>query len=115
MVGLAFAIGLLTLHAWLKALLCACEAKFIAAGVWLCVGIFMVDVLNVAFNGEAWVDFGPLYVAIMIGSVGATVLKLVLRWRRHREVALEILIAEEEFRPMRDVTPRKQKQISHSQ
>ena len=71
----------------------------------------MVDVLNVAFNGEAWVDFGPLYVAIMVGSVGATVLKLVLRWRRlleHREVELEIL-------PMRDVTPRKQKQISRSQ
>ncbi len=80
------AIGMFTLSAWLKALLCACEAKFMAAGVWLYVGIFMVDALNVIFNGEEWQDFGPLYVAIMIGSIGATVLKLVLvlRWQRTR-------------------------------
>jgi hypothetical protein len=77
--GLAFAIGLFTLGAWHKALVCAREAKFIAAGLWLCAGIFLIDVLNVAFNGEAWQDFGPLYVAIMIGSVGATVLKFAPR------------------------------------
>ena len=37
-----------------------------------------VDAINVVGNGEEWRNFTPLYVAIMIGSVGATVLKLVL-------------------------------------
>jgi len=80
--ALMFAIGLFTLGAWLKALIYACETKFMAAGAWLCVGIFMVDAINAVVNGEAWQDFGPLYIAIMIGSVGAAVLKFVLMLRR---------------------------------
>jgi hypothetical protein len=36
MLGLAFAIGLFTLAAWLKALVYACETKFMAAGARPC-------------------------------------------------------------------------------
>ncbi len=81
---LVFGVGLFTLGAWLKALIYACETKFTAAGVWLCVGIFMVDAINAVGNGEAWRDFTPLYVAVMLGSAGAAVLKLVLVLRRQR-------------------------------
>jgi hypothetical protein len=45
-----------TIEAWLKALMYVCEAKFIAAGAWLCVGIFMVDVLDTVFNAATWTD-----------------------------------------------------------
>jgi hypothetical protein len=43
--ALVLTVGLFTLSAWLNALLYACETKFMAAGVWLCVGIFMVNAL----------------------------------------------------------------------
>jgi hypothetical protein len=82
MLLLVFGVGLFTLGAWLKALSYACEAKFMAVGAWLCVGIFMVNALNAAINGEEWHDFTPLYVAVMIGSVGAAVLKFALMLRR---------------------------------
>jgi hypothetical protein len=90
MLLLVFGVGLFTIGAWLKAWICACEAKFMAAGVWLCVGIFMVDAVA---NGEAWRDFGPLYVAIMIASVGAAVLKLALLLRRPASSAIRPLRA----------------------
>lgn len=77
-----FAVGMFTLGAWLKALIYAFEARFVAAGVWLCVGIFMVDVINVVGNDAAWHDFTSLYIVIMIGSVAATALRHTLMLRR---------------------------------
>jgi len=79
--ALVFTIYMFTLGAWLKALTYACETKFLAAGVWLCIGIFMVDVINVVGNGEEWRDFGPLYIFVMSFAVCGTVLMF---WRVSR-------------------------------
>ncbi len=70
-----FAVGMFTLGAWLKALIYACEAKFMPAGWWLCVGLFMVNAIK-------WHDFMPLYSAVLIASVVVTVLKHVWQIRR---------------------------------
>lgn len=68
---LIFSVFLFTLGAWLKALSYALGAEFIAAGAWLCVGIFMVNALNVLFNDDQWADFTPMYIFVMIFAVGA--------------------------------------------
>ena len=51
----------------------------VSAGVWCCVGVFMVNALNAAVNGAEWHDMMPLYVAVMVVALGATIAKYALR------------------------------------
>jgi hypothetical protein len=73
---LMLAVAMFTLHAWARALVDALDTKFISAGVWMCVGVFMLNALS-----GGWCDLTGLYVAIMVGSVGAAIVKLMLRLR----------------------------------
>ena len=41
----------------------------LSAGVWSCVGVFMVNVLNAVVNGAEWHDMTPLYVGVMVVAV----------------------------------------------
>ena len=58
---------------------CIGGAKFVSAGVWACVGIFMVNVLNAVVNGAEWHDMMPLYVGVMVVAVAATIAKYWLQ------------------------------------
>ena len=81
---LAFGVAVFSflIHAWAKALVYACDMKFVSAGWWMCVGIFTVNALNAVVNGERWADFVPLYIAVMTVAVVATIAKYAVRIRR---------------------------------
>lgn len=75
----ALAVFMFTIHAWARALVDLLEARFIRAGVWTCVGIFMV----------AGHDMKPVYVAVMVVAVMATVIKRGRRQLANGPKALE--------------------------
>jgi hypothetical protein len=76
-----FAVCMFVINAWARAVVAALEGRLIAAGVWACVGIFMVNVLNAVVNGAEWHDMMPLYVSIAILALGGTIAKHVLSGR----------------------------------
>ena len=86
LLALAFSAFTFMLLAGFQALVKTCQGKFISAGIWLCVGIFMVYVLNVWFNEAEWADFKPLYIFVIVLAVSATILKYILRWKRPEPV-----------------------------
>jgi hypothetical protein len=43
--------------------------------VYLCVGIFIINFINVWLNDTEWADFRPLYVFVMIIALGAEALE----------------------------------------
>jgi hypothetical protein len=83
---LAFGVAVFSflIHAWAKALVYACDMKFVSAGMWVCIGVFMINALNAALNGAEWHDMMPLYIAVMVVAVGGTIAKYAVRIRRQR-------------------------------
>ena len=77
--ALAFVIGavMFTIGAWLNALSNALRGKFVSAGVWVCVGIFMINAMSAVVSGSEWHDMMPGYVGVMIVAVGGTIAKYV--------------------------------------
>jgi len=69
---------LLMRRVWLLAIMRLLEGQFIRAGVWLCLGIMLVDL----FLGENVI---PLCVAIMVAAVAADV------WKLFRKPSAELL------------------------
>ncbi len=86
--ALAFVIGavMFTIGAWLNALSNALRGKFVLAGVWMCIGIFVADALNAVINGGEWHDMMPVYVGVMVVAVVGTIAKYALRIRRQSHV-----------------------------
>ena len=78
---LAFVIGavMFTIGSWLNALSNALLGKFVSAGGWMCVGIFMINALIAAVSGGEWRGMMPEYVGVMVVAVVATIAKY---WRR---------------------------------
>jgi hypothetical protein len=61
------------------------QGKFIRAGIWLCFGLFTLNVIGVLFLDEPWADYTPLYyfIAFLVG-VGELI-KLWFRFRKSEE------------------------------
>jgi hypothetical protein len=70
-----FTVCMFAIHAWAKALVYACDMKFVSAGWWMCVGIFVVNALNAVINDAEWHDMMPVYVGVMVVAVVATIAK----------------------------------------
>jgi hypothetical protein len=86
--ALVFVIGavMFTIGAWLNALSNALLGKFVAAGCWTCVGIFMINAMSAAVSAGEWHGMMPEYVGIVIVAVVATIAKYALRIRRQSHV-----------------------------
>jgi hypothetical protein len=75
---LMLTLALFTLQVWLKAIICLCEGQFIRCGLWLCLGIVLI---NLFFgSGESYT---PLYITIMVLALAAAIGKF-LYLRQHR-------------------------------
>ena len=81
---LAFAIGavMFTIGAWLLALSKALLGKFMSAGMWVCVGVFMINAMSALVSAGEWHGMMPVYVGVMIVAVLATVANYWLRIRQ---------------------------------
>jgi uncharacterized membrane protein YuzA (DUF378 family) len=70
------------------------QGKFVRGGIWLCFGIFTLNVIGVLFLNESWADFTPIYylIAFLVGIGEVT--KLWFRFRKVEEKEPELVTGE---------------------
>ena len=67
----------ITLDAWIRVLGHMLAARFFAAAARTCIGIFLIDVLNMLLNVHQWADFTSVYVVLLLVGLGAEAAKFV--------------------------------------
>jgi hypothetical protein len=81
-IGIAIMLGGWLIGSPIMALCNIAQGKFIRAGIWLCFGLFTLNIVGVLFLDEPWADFTPIYylIAFLVGVGEIT--KIGLRFRR---------------------------------
>jgi hypothetical protein len=74
-------VGLLTFSFWLRSLLALCQGRFISSGFWLCIALWVTNLLWL--QGESYPM--SLYETVMVVAVIADIWKMMRRWRKARE------------------------------
>jgi hypothetical protein len=81
-IGMAICLAGWLIGSPIMALFNLTQGKFIRAGLWLCFGLFTLNIIGVLFLDEPWADYMPIYylIAVLVGVGEIT--KIGLRFRR---------------------------------
>jgi hypothetical protein len=93
-IGIAIMLGGWLIGSPIMALCNIAQGKFIRAGIWLCFGLFTLNVIGILFLDEPWADYMPIYylIAVLVGVGEIT--KIGLRFRKSEERGPELAIGE---------------------